>query len=341
MNPLPIPVATLPNPNGYDDYLKAIQMLPANPVVNGWNFDPELATEQELEQGSNEVIKALDRVREGSEKQVVQGLNYNEDDLGLPDIQGFRTIARGFDAQGRLLLKQDKASEAVDVFVDAARFGSLLTRGGLMIDDLIGVACSGMAYKGLHKTVEKVPVDQIPELIAALQKLESERDPWEEVLYRDRVWSQQTYGWYGQLMVVMSQYVENGWDMTEGYEQARQQELAVIRLLQLELARRLWQAEREGWPESVAELAPDYIAIIPVDPFSINGEPMKSVVENDRLIIYSVGRNRIDEGGMKDEDGGYIPIQFTGDLRLDILYAPEPSTPITQPSVTSGQAVSE
>jgi hypothetical protein len=341
INPLPIPVATLPNPNGYDDYLKAIQMLPANPVVNGWNFDPEIATEQELKQGSDEVVMALDRVRKGSEKQVMKELSYSEDYLVLPDIQGLRTISRGFDAQGRLLLKQNKTSEAAEVFIDGARFGSLLSHGGLMIDDLVGVACSGMAYKGLHKTVEKVPVDQIPKLIAALQKLESKRDPWKDVLYRDQVWSQQTYGWYGQLMVVMSQYIENGWDMTEGYEQARQQELAVIRLLQLELARRLWQAQHEGWPESVDELAPDYIAEIPVDPYSINGEPMKSVVENDRLIIYSVGRNRIDEGGMKDEDGGYISVQFKGDLRLDILYAPEPSTPITQPSVTAGQAVSE
>jgi hypothetical protein len=332
MNPLPIPVTTLPNPNGHDDFLKAVQMLPANLLINGGNFEVETATEQELKQASDEISMVLDRVRDGSEKQVMQGLNYNEDDLGITDIQGFRTISRGFDAQGRWLLKQDKVSEAAEVFIDSARFGSLLSRGGLMIDDLVGVACSGIAYKGLHKAVDKISVDQIPELIAALQELETERDPWKDVLYRDQVWSQQTYGWYGQLMVVMSQYVENGWDMTEGYEQARQQELAVIRLLQLELARRLWQAEHEGWPKSVDVLAPDYIAEIPVDPYSFNGEPMNSVVENDRLIIYSVSRNRIDEGGMKDEDGGYISVQFKGDLRLDILYAPEPSTPIGQSS---------
>lgn len=177
-------------------------------------------------------------------------------------------------------------------------------------------------------------------MIAELQQLETERDSWEDVIYRDRVWSQCTYGWYGQLQDLLSQYFDNGWNTAEAYQEVRQKELAVIRLLQLELAQRLWQAEHEGWPESIDELVPDYIAEIPVDPLSLEGERMKSVRKGERLIIYSVGLNQKDEDGAEAEDDSGYRDQFTGDLRLDILYEPinqTPSPALALPVVTEAE----
>lgn len=324
MNPLRIPPAQIPNPNGYNDFLSAVELLPAKPLVNSGGFDSETASEQELEQASNEIATVLDRVRKGFQKDAMKALSYGEVDLALPDIQGFRTISRGFDAQGRLLLRQNKPVESANIFIDGARFGTLLSHGGLMVDDLVGVACSGISYRGLHTVVEQLPIEQIPKLIAELQQLETERDSWEDVIYRDRVWSQCTYGWYGQLQDLLSQYFDNGWNTAEAYQGVRHKELAVIRLLQLELAQRLWQAEHEGWPESIDELVPDYIAENPVDPLSLEGERMKSVRKGERLIIYSVGLNQKDEDGAEAEDDSGYRDQFTGDLRLDIFYEPEP-----------------
>jgi hypothetical protein len=324
MNPLRIPIAQIPNPNGYNDFLSAVELLPAKPLVNSGSFDSETASEQELEQASNEIATVLDWVRKGFDKDAMKALSYGEVDLALPDIQGFRTISRGFDAQGRLLLRQNQPVESANIFIDGARFGTLLSHGGLMIDDLVGIACSGIAYRGLHTVVEQLPIEQIPLLVAELQRLETERDSWEDVIYRDRVWSQCTYGWYGQLQDLLSQYFDNGWNTTEAYQGARLQELAVIRLLQLELSQRLWQAEHEGWPESINELVPAYIPEIPIDPLSPEGERIKSARNGERLIFYSVGRNQKDENGAVAEDDGGYRDHFTGDLRLDILYESEP-----------------
>jgi hypothetical protein len=334
MNPLPIPFAQIPNPNGYDEFEAATNLLPANLKVNSGTFDSETATVQELQQATDEVVAALDRVRQGLALPVMIDLDYTEDDLAINTIQSLRTIARGFDAQGRLLLKQNQPGEAAEVFIDGARFGALISRGGLMVDDLVGIACTGVACRGLHGSIQHVPIEQIPQLIAALERLETERDPWNDVVYRDRVWSQRAYGWYGQLMDIVSEYYDNGWNVSEGYEGARQQELAVLRLLQLELAMRLWRAENDGWPESIDELVPEYVSEIPVDPFSLEKERIKAVREGERLLIYSVGRNQTDDGGAEAEDEGGYRDPFTGDLRLDILYEPEPSTPVTQPSTT-------
>jgi hypothetical protein len=330
MSPLPIPSAEVPNPNGYDEFKAATNILPTNLMVNSGNFDSETATELELQQASDEIAPALDRVRQGLNHPAIIDLEYHEDDLEIDTIQSFRTMARGFAAQGRLLLKKNQPSEAADVFINGASFGVQIAKGGLMVDDLVGSACSGGCYKGLFITAAQIPAIRIPKLIATLQKLETGRDPWKDVVYRDRVWSQRAHGWYGHSLDVLSDYFDNGWNTSEAYEVTRQQELAVIRLLQLELALRLWQDEHDGWPKSVDELSPNYIEKIPVDPFSTKGEPMKSVFKNDQLIIYSVGRNQDDEAGMKNYDESGFRNPFTGDLRLDILYASEPSTPIGQ-----------
>jgi hypothetical protein len=287
MNPLPIPFVQIPNLNGYDDFKAATNLLPANLMVNSGNFDSETASEQELQQASDEIGPALDRVRQGLNHPAMIDLDYTENDLDIDTIQSFRTMTRGFAAQGRLLLKKNQPSEAADVLVAGAKFGVQIAKGGLLVDDLVGIACTGVACKGLHASVQQVPIEQIPQLIAALHRLETERDPWEDVLYRDQVWSQRAYGWYGQLMIAISEYYDNGWDVSEGYQQARQQELAVIRLLQLELALRLWQTEHDGWPESVAELAPDYIAEIPVDPFSIEGGTMRTVFRTNSTVTFA------------------------------------------------------
>ena len=153
------------------------------------------------------------------------------------------------------------------------------------------------------------------------------------MIYRDRVWSQRVYGWYGHLLDVMSKSLEEeSFFSTESYVDARNRDLAILRLLRLELAVQLWRAEHSGVPGTLDELTPNYIGEIPVDPLSLTQDQLRSVQRDGRLIIYSVGQNHIDEQGKIPDEDGDDP--YTGDLRLDIFYAPEPTTPVssgTQP----------
>ena len=50
-------------------------------------------------------------------------------------------------------------------------------------------------------------------------------------------------------------------------------------------------------PDGLADLVPDYLPAVPVDPFS--GEAFG--YDRERRVIYSVGRNRVDDGGMYDD----------------------------------------
>ena len=53
-------------------------------------------------------------------------------------------------------------------------------------------------------------------------------------------------------------------------------------------------------PGNLSELVPDYLAVIPTDPF--DGLPLKYKKTSPKYIVYSVGWNREDDGGDIDND---------------------------------------
>ncbi len=53
-------------------------------------------------------------------------------------------------------------------------------------------------------------------------------------------------------------------------------------------------------PESLDELVPEFLAAIPMDP--MDGEPLRYVVNDDGDLLYSVGRNRVDDGGVVGDE---------------------------------------
>jgi hypothetical protein len=75
--------------------------------------------------------------------------------------------------------------------------------------------------------------------------------------------------------------------------------LAERRVAALAMAIALYRSDHNGnWPETLDELAPNYIAPVPIDPFSPSASPMRySPNAPGGPIIYSVGENGIDDGG--------------------------------------------
>ena len=53
-------------------------------------------------------------------------------------------------------------------------------------------------------------------------------------------------------------------------------------------------------PERLEQLVPEFLPEVPTDPFS--GQPLQYVVGDGEYLVYSVGRNRTDEGGQRTED---------------------------------------
>jgi hypothetical protein len=73
-----------------------------------------------------------------------------------------------------------------------------------------------------------------------------------------------------------------------------------LRNLHLAFALAAYHADNRRYPETLAELAPNYIDKIPDDLFS--GHPLIYRLEGDGYLLYSVGVNGIDDGGQGYDD---------------------------------------
>jgi hypothetical protein len=70
------------------------------------------------------------------------------------------------------------------------------------------------------------------------------------------------------------------------------------RLLITLLAVRLFEMEKERYPQSLDELVPQYLDEVPLDPFDL--KPLRYRKRQDKWIIYSIGPDCKDDGGVKN-----------------------------------------
>ncbi len=61
------------------------------------------------------------------------------------------------------------------------------------------------------------------------------------------------------------------------------------------LAAAKYRAKTSQWPAHLADLVPDYLPEVPVDPF--DGKPLRMTTADGGTVLYSVGRNGRDDGG--------------------------------------------
>ena len=74
--------------------------------------------------------------------------------------------------------------------------------------------------------------------------------------------------------------------------------VAERRLTEAAIALARFHKASGSWPESLEALVPGYLANVPIDPFA--GEPLHYRRHDDDFVLYSVGLNEKDDGGVQD-----------------------------------------
>jgi hypothetical protein len=62
------------------------------------------------------------------------------------------------------------------------------------------------------------------------------------------------------------------------------------------------QLKHGQWPQSIAQLVPEFLPAVPADPF--DGQPLRLVATQAELVIYSVGKDLQDGGGQDPQGSG-------------------------------------
>lgn len=281
----------LPDPNGYDDLMKA-----AEPLQVAAEPDLDTATSQQLQAFLTGYRDVLDTARTGLDRECVVPLKYSTSDVfDVGGAQGLRALARAFLAEGKLAEMNARPAEAAESYLDIIRLAQAGSRGGLLIDWLVGEALIGIAVDALTGLRETLTPDQCHELIDTLETLNANRERPEDVLARDQLWERIVFGWKAQLMHSLSMIAGSESDLRALLESIENRHQAELRLLICGLALRSYSVENGQPPEKLADLVPEYLAEVPEDLYS--GKPLVYRREAAGYVLYSVGRDGRDNGG--------------------------------------------
>jgi len=262
--PLP-PVAPLPSPNGYGDLVKAGQM------IKGVVSDYDKASLEQLRGIVSTNTGALALARSALSNQCGVTLQFSRAYVTnhLPELIGFRSLAYAFVCEGKFAERENRFGDASKSCLDAVDFGNETGRGGVLMDEMIGIAIESVGVGQLQTIVTNLDAKTCRETAATLETLSAQRQTWNETLQQEDAWSRRSFsGLQGKMIRLYYKLV---------YYRTRKQNLeraiGTINSTQkkedqllIDLAARAYELDKGHPPASAADLVPDYLKAIPQDP---------------------------------------------------------------------------
>lgn len=206
---------------------------------------------------------------------------------------------------------ENRNTDAAQSYLDAIRLGNEASRGGIIINRLVGIACEGIGCSPLSKLAPNLKCDEARSVIAALEKIDGSRVTWDEVMRNERrfVRSHRTGG--NPISWTITRWQE--WNLDRRAEQRHKIAIVHERLLATELALRCYRSEHGRVPAHLDELATNYLSHVPEDPFS--RKPLIYRPQGTNWVAYSIGPDGVDDGGKPVGRGS-----AKGDIFFDSVY---------------------
>ena len=300
------PPTPLPNPNGYDDFLKAAALLTGD-VGNFSTLDRDGL--RELVTTNAEPLRLL---RLGITRHCAVPIDWTARNFMaiVGNLAEMKALALLLAAEGRLAEMDSRPADAAKSYVDAIHFGNEMSRGGFIINRLVGVACEAIGCRPLTKLVPGLTCEQARPRIAELEKIDRARVTWDQIRRNENSYSRSQISKIGNPIGLFTAW----WQLRAVRKQAEARHtmaVAHVRLLAVELALRCYQTEHSRLPAHLDELVPKYLSNVPQDPFL--GQPLIYRPQGTNWLLYSVGTDRVDDGGRPAGRG----VASKGDLFFD------------------------
>ena len=313
--------SALPNPNGYDALLKAGQAVAGKidrvPDLDHDGLRAVVATNAEALRLLR--VGLAQRCAVPTDAQIANFATISRDLIGL------KSVARVLSAEGRLAEMENRPADAVRSYVDAIRLGSEMSRGGLIINRAVGVACEGVGSIPLVKFLPKLTCEQMRPVTEELEKIDHSAVPWREVLQNENRFVRSQMGTYpNPIKLVSDLWQARG--MRKASKERHDLAAAHLRLLTVELALRSYRCDHRSGPGTLTQLVPKYLRRLPTDPFG--GKPLVYRPAGTNWVLYSLGPDLVDDGGKtvgKIMSGDYlfglgVSKSGNGQNKGDLLY---------------------
>jgi hypothetical protein len=182
--------------------------------------------------------------------------------------------------------------------LDQLKLSDVIAHGGLTADYFFGIEVLEQGLKDLRTAMPKLNAEQCKRVADALKAIEARWEPIAVLKKREEVYFWNAAGWSTRVHIVVawlhgepspcSRFISN-------LEDKRNRSRATLRLLQATVALRRFELEQGSRPASLTEFVPRYLTSVPIDPYG--GRPIRYKRLESGHQLYSVGQNRVDDGG--------------------------------------------
>jgi len=216
-----------------------------------------------------------------------------------------RLFAKKIDDEAAAALANGDRAKPLDCALANVRLGLMLQRGGTYFDYMFGSQAHLLAQKRLVGLRRDFSPDDARRVIRAIDDAIDQAEDPAAVRVRSRAFTERTSGWSSRLDHVIEDFGLGGSGLDDAVylDSWFQRRDAGFRLLQTDLALRLYYHDHGAWPQSLNQLVPDCLPELPIDPHS--GRPFIYRPGSDDFLLYSVGKDGIDNGGHFTNSAAY------------------------------------
>lgn len=212
-----------------------------------------------------------------------------------PTYQAMRGLSRSLQAEAEWARNKGQPDVAADYGLACVGVSESLGRGGIALDALVGRSIEGGGNAQLALVRRELSTTKLREVLAALGRDAERRESIEAIRARELDYCERAAGFPARLETTMLKITRRKAPWEASLEESNRRHVLTNGLLRAELAARLFTLEKGRRPASLEELVPEYLPEMPIDTY--NGQPLRCKVDLDRLMIYSVGRDGVDDGG--------------------------------------------
>jgi hypothetical protein len=256
----------MPNPNGYDDFVKAENLLRDRGTVT----NASTATEQELAALVATNAEALRMARMGLSRECRMPHNYSTNyEVYLDQLNSqlslFRQVAFNFRAAGSLAIDRGQTNDAIEDFLDAIRFGDQFCRGGLMMPKLTGMACEAIGGFGLQHLANSLDSPNCRKIAKSLEELDAREPSAKEFVQQEQEFKREVTSLSQRAMLAVV-FAKQDKEWLSRFNSRVQKNQTGRRRMMVAFAARAYELEKGKPPAVIADLVPDYLKAIPKDP---------------------------------------------------------------------------
>ncbi len=258
MTPTPYPVVEMPADNGWDDLVAAGNLREnENDYSVVWRT-ASIGTSAEASAAIAQVLPTLDRIDLG-----IRRSNFTADPLHA-EKDGWPICRACYCLQAKCFYAErfGNPQDQLTAIKKLLHFGALVNKNpGIDWETENHVVFN--AHWALRRFIANFNANQCQQIVELQYKFESERGSLENRLYYQRL-ADENHGWLRHVQLLMQE-----WSGKDPYAEDRRQYLSNVRhtrMLIVQFALQRYFLDNQRLPENLAELVPEYLPAILIDP---------------------------------------------------------------------------